>query len=90
MTRKRPEPQRRSPDAPPPPGEIANTAPPSSDDDVKTGDFSLHELFQQQAMKLLDRADISEEQKQNVLVAMSCPCCGVGGLSYTVKLKRKR
>ncbi len=72
----------------PPSGEITNTAPPSSDD-VKTGDFSLHELFQQRAMKLLDRADISEEQKQNVLVAMSCPCCGVGGLSYTVKLKRK-
>ena len=74
---------------PPPPGEISNSAPPS-DEGVQTGDFSLHALFQQQAMKLLDRADMTEEEKQNVLVAMSCPCCGVGGLNYTVKLKRKR
>jgi len=80
--------KKRKPPVAPPPGEISNAAPPSSDD-VQTGDFSLHALFRQEAMTLLDRADLSAEEKQNVLVAMSCPCCGAGGLSYTVKLKRK-
>ena len=51
-------------------------------------DLPLHQLFEQQARHILDRADLDEEQKQNVLVAMSCPCCGAGAMSYTVKLKR--
>jgi hypothetical protein len=38
---------------------------------------------------MLDRADLDEEQKQAVLVAMSCPCCGAGGMSFTAKLKRR-
>jgi hypothetical protein len=38
---------------------------------------------------MLDRTDLSEEQKQSVLVAMSCPCCGAGGLSFTAKMKRR-
>lgn len=50
--------------------------------------LSLHDLFQQQAMRMLDRADISEEQKQEILVAMACPCCGAGAMSYTVRLKK--
>jgi hypothetical protein len=50
--------------------------------------LSLHDLFQQQAMAMLDRTDISEEAKQEILVAMACPCCGAGAMSYTVKLKR--
>ena len=74
---------------PPPPGEISNSAPPSADG-VQTGDFSLHALFQQQAMTLLDRADMTEDEKQNVLVAMSCPCCGAGGMSFTARLKRRK
>ena len=52
------------------------------------GGLSLHDLFQQQAMQMLDRSDLSEEQKQEALVAMACPCCGVGAMAYTVKLKR--
>jgi hypothetical protein len=48
----------------------------------------LHDLFQQQAMAMLDRADLTEEAKQEILVAMACPCCGAGAMSYTVKLKR--
>ena len=51
--------------------------------------LSLHELFQQQARDMLDRADLDEEQKQSILIAMSCPCCGAGGLSFTAKLKRR-
>ncbi len=53
-----------------------------------TGDLSLHQLFEQQARQMLDRSDLSEAQKQSILLAMSCPCCGAGAMSYTVKLKR--
>jgi hypothetical protein len=54
------------------------------------GEFSLHDLFQQQTMAMLDRSDLNEEQKQSILVAMNCPCCGGSGLSFTMKLKRKK
>jgi hypothetical protein len=46
-------------------------------------------LFAQQARTMLDRTDLSEEQKQSVLVAMACPCCGAGALSFTAKMKRQ-
>ena len=55
-----------------------------------TDDTSLHALFQQQTMDMLDRSDLSEEQKQSILVAMNCPCCGGSGMSFTMKLKRKK
>ena len=65
-------------------------APPTSEDaQVDTSGLSLHELFAQQTMNMLDRADLDEEQKQTILIAMSCPCCGSGGLSFTAKLKRR-
>jgi hypothetical protein len=54
---------------------------------VTTSNLSLHELFEQQARNMLERADIDEEQKQSILVAMACPCCGAGGMSFSVKLK---
>jgi hypothetical protein len=50
--------------------------------------LSLHQLFEQQTRQMLNRADLDEEQKQNILIAMSCPCCGAGAMSYTAKLKR--
>jgi hypothetical protein len=59
------------------------------DGQVQYSSLSLHELFAQQAMEMLDRSDLDDEQKQNILVAMSCPCCGAGGASFTVKLKRR-
>ena len=63
---------------------------PVPDDSAATsGDGSLHDLFQQQTMAMLERSDLSEEQKQSILVAMNCPCCGGSGLSFTMKLKRK-
>ena len=58
-------------------------------DQVSVSNLSLHELFEQQTRSLLEQADIDEEQKQSILVAMACPCCGAGGMSYSVKLKRK-
>ena len=63
-----------------------STSPP--DDPIFYAGASLHALFEQQARQMLDRTDLDEEQKQNVLVAMSCPCCGAGAMSFTAKLKR--
>jgi hypothetical protein len=60
------------------------------DDGISTiaaSNLSLHDLFAQQARHMLERADLDEEQKQAILVAMSCPCCGGGGMSFSVKLK---
>jgi len=57
---------------------------------IFTGNLALHDLFQQQAAAILDEADIGEEEKQGILLAMSCPCCGAGGMSFSVKMKAKR
>ena len=62
--------------------------PPAPDEQISFSSLSLHELFEQQTRQMLDRSDLDEEQKQNILVSMSCPCCGAGAMSYTVKLKR--
>jgi hypothetical protein len=76
--------------APPPPPEAFGSPPaPTSDDQAEAAGFSLHDLFAQQAREMIERADLDEEQKQSLLIAMNCPCCGAGGMSYTVKLKRK-
>jgi len=63
-------------------------AAPAGDDQILASNLTLHELFQQQAATMLDSADLSDEQKQSILIAMSCPCCGAGGMSFTAKLKR--
>jgi Flp pilus assembly protein TadB len=63
----------------------ANAAP---EEQISYSALSLHELFEQQTRQMLDRTDLDEEQKQNILVAMSCPCCGAGAMSFTAKLKR--
>lgn len=60
----------------------------SPEDQISYSSLSLHYLFEQQTRQMLDRTDLDEEQKQNILVAMSCPCCGAGAMSYTAKLKR--
>jgi len=59
------------------------------DSQVQYSGLSLHELFAQQARATLDRSDLDEEQKQSILIAMSCPCCGAGAPSFATKLKRK-
>ena len=60
----------------------------TSEDQISYSGLSLHDLFQQQTRQMLARADVNEEEKQNILIAMSCPCCGAGAMSYTIKLKR--
>lgn len=64
------------------------TPTPAGEEQIYTSDLTLHELFQRQTAKLLDRSDLSDEQKQSILVAMSCPCCGAGAMSFTAKLRR--
>jgi len=64
--------------------EVADFPP---DERIVASDLTLHQLFQQQTSAMLDRADLSEEQKQSILIGMSCPCCGAGGFSFTAKLK---
>jgi hypothetical protein len=71
--------------APPPEAEKTPLAP---DDRIVATNLSLHQLFEQQAARMLDRADLSEEQKQSILIGLSCPCCGAGGFSFTAKLKK--
>jgi hypothetical protein len=55
---------------------------------ITSSTLTLHQLFEQQTARMLDRADLSEEQKQSLLIGMSCPCCGAGGFSFTAKLRR--
>ncbi len=59
-----------------------------SEDQIYASNLSLHDLFAQQTSKMLERADLSEEQKQSILIGMSCACCGGGGFSFTAKLRR--
>jgi hypothetical protein len=57
---------------------------------VAYGNSSLHEVFQDQISQILARTDLSEEQKQAILIGMSCPCCGGGaGMSVSLKLKSR-
>jgi hypothetical protein len=67
----------------------SDAVPAAADEGIADSGLSLHDLFAQQAREMIERADLNEEQKQSILVAMSCPCCGGGGMSYSVKLKRR-
>ncbi len=58
------------------------------DDRVVTSNLTMHQLFEQQTARMLERADLTEEQKQSLLIGMSCPCCGAGSFSFTAKLRR--
>ena len=66
----------------------SDTADVAVEDPFASSSLSLHELFQQQTRQILDRSDLEEDQKQHILVAMSCPCCGAGAMSFTAKLRR--
>jgi len=60
---------------------------PADTDRVFYGDQSAHLAFQQQLTEMLARADITEEQRQQILIAATCPCCGAGGLSLSLTIK---
>ena len=61
--------------------------PTETDEQIAYSNLSLHDLFAQQTSAMLSRTDLDEEQKQAILIGMSCPCCGAGGFSFTAKLK---
>ncbi len=54
-------------------------------DRVQTGG-SLHDNFVRQVQELLDKSDISEEDRRIILANMSCPCCGGSAASVNIKL----
>jgi hypothetical protein len=68
---------------------MAEPEKPATDDQIQifTSDQSMHEVMRQQVADMLAQSDLSEEQKQQILVAMQCPCCGSGGVSMSIKLK---
>ena len=43
------------------------------DDRIVASNLTLHELFAQQTTRMLERADLSEEQKQSILIGMAAP-----------------
>jgi len=54
---------------------------------VSYSDQPIHMVIEKQIRELLERADLTDEQKQQILISLSCPCCGSGGVSLSVKLK---
>ncbi|MGH7033341.1 MAG: hypothetical protein ACREFL_06400 [Stellaceae bacterium] len=60
-----------------------------SDNQIQTftTDHAMHEAMRKQIAEMLDQSGLSEEQKQEILVAMQCPCCGASGVSLSIKLK---
>ncbi|MGE0745042.1 MAG: hypothetical protein AB7K86_07345 [Rhodospirillales bacterium] len=51
---------------------------------------TMHDAMQQQIAELLAQADLTDEEKQAILIALACPCCGAGGVSLSIKLKDSR
>lgn len=64
----------------------------SDDDDIASRVIvggSVHDAFQRDVLRLLETADVSEEDRQRILTGMACPCCG-GSASLAVPLKSGR
>jgi hypothetical protein len=52
--------------------------------------MSMHEAIRQQILKVLQDSDMTESQKQQILVALSCPCCGGSGMSLSIPLDNSK
>ena len=62
-------------------------------DDGGTGvitDMSMHEAIRIQVLQVLDDSNMTETQKQQILVALSCPCCGGSGMSLSIPLDNSK
>jgi hypothetical protein len=53
-------------------------------------DASMHEAIRAQVIKVLADSDMTEAQKQQILVAMNCPCCGGSGMSLSIPLDNSK
>jgi hypothetical protein len=80
-------PKRKSPSRRKPRKSARRSKPRATIGQIFTGDQALHELFREQAAAVLDNAEIGEEEKQSILAAMTCPCCGAGTMSFSVRLR---
>ena len=60
---------------------------PGIDERISFGNDAAHLTFQRQIADLLDQADLTEDERQEILIAMNCPCCGAGGMSLSIKIK---
>jgi hypothetical protein len=49
-------------------------------------DESVHDAVARQVRAIIADADLPEDEKQQILIALACPCCGAGGLSLRAKL----
>jgi|TARA_A100001037_G_scaffold78070_1_gene69994 hypothetical protein len=49
-------------------------------------DMTAHEAILRQVQDVLRDSDMTETQKQQILVALSCPCCGGSGMSLSIPL----
>ena len=49
-------------------------------------DMTAHEALLRQVQDVLRASDMTETQKQQILVALSCPCCGGSGMSLSIPL----
>ena len=49
-------------------------------------DMTAHEALLKQVQDVLRDSDMTETQKQQILVALSCPCCGGSGMSLSIPL----
>ena len=67
-------------------GSDAEDDPPASGR-ILYGDQAAHLAFQKQLAEMLARADITEEQRQQILIAATCPCCGAAGMSLSLNIK---
>ncbi|MDP6175440.1 MAG: hypothetical protein QGF09_14835 [Rhodospirillales bacterium] len=67
--------------------DLRETAKPA-DERVFVGGGDAHAAFQTQVQTLLANANITEDERQQILTSMSCPCCGGGGASISIKLDR--
>lgn len=70
------------------------TALSGDDDDIASrvvmagGGITQHDAFQRDVLRLLENADVSEEDRQRILSNTACPCCG-GSASMVVPLGKK-
>ena len=53
-------------------------------------DASMHEAIRAHVIKVLADSDLTEAQKQQILVAMNCPCCGGSGMSLSIPLDNSK
>jgi hypothetical protein len=72
--------------APPPPSARAIDAARANAPAQPASGESAHDAMTRQVRAIIADADLREDEKQQILIALACPCCGAGGLSLRMKL----